>query len=238
MSSSDCFIFNFFLLCSPNVSLFSFVLIVFFHCSRCFSRSRLFSFFFSIFLSYSARYVPGWALTMFTNRLNAESVGPLFEQIVHGGYRAIVRLCLATLIAHKEQLMACEFETCLLLLQQHLWTQANITSKIIDSLVSLQLEDEQIDQLETEYATGSATSASGVQRGRGRRKDNQNKKQASESDREDSSFLGLPGMSRSAATVTGVITATIFAGLGAMMLLGGAETKEEPKQRRSQKEEL
>ena len=167
---------------------------------------------------------------MFTNRLNAESVGPLFEQIVHGGYRAIVRLCLATLIAHKEQLMACEFETCLLLLQQHLWTQANITSKIIDSLVTLQLEDEQIDQLETEYATGSATSASGVQRGRGRGR-------RKVTDREDASFLG-PGMSRSAATVTGVITATIFAGLGAMMLLGGAETKEEPKQRRNQKEEL
>jgi hypothetical protein len=170
---------------------------------------------------------------MFTNRLNAESVGPLFEQIVHGGYRAIVRLCLATLVAHEEQLMACGFETCLLLLQQHLWTQKDVTNKILNSLVSLHMDDDQIDRLETEYATGSVTSTSqpgssagggGAQKGRrgSGRKDKRKKKVAAG---EEVSFLGIPGLSRSAATVTGVIAATVFAGMGAMLMLGGGESK-------------
>ena len=69
----------------------------------------------------SLLYVPGWTLTMFTNRLSPEAVGPLFDQIMHGGYHAIVRLCLAALLAHEKELLTFSFEEGLTFLQQHLW---------------------------------------------------------------------------------------------------------------------
>jgi len=40
---------------------------------------------------------------------------------MHGGYHAIVRLCLAALLAHEKELLTFSFEEGLTFLQQHLW---------------------------------------------------------------------------------------------------------------------
>ena len=181
----------------------------------------------SVGITTSLLYVPGWSLTLFTNRLDGAHVCPLFDQIMHGGYYALVRLCLATLLAHKEQLMACEFDTCLLLLQQHMWTQKDVSRKIVEALLNIRFEkDNQLHLLEKEYVSGEA---SGVDNGGGVCRGGVKKKTASaatkkvmdkQSSSSSSSLSSLPRIGLGAA----VVATTLLAGLGAMLLMGGGES--------------
>ena len=45
-------------------------------------------------ISTSLLFVPGWALTMFTNKLSPKQAGPIFDYIMQHGFKALVRLCL------------------------------------------------------------------------------------------------------------------------------------------------
>ena len=175
----------------------------------------------------SLLYVPGWSLTMFTNRLGAQSVAPLFDQIMHGGFHAIIRLCLATLKAHEKELLLCTFEEALQLLQQHLWLRKDVTKNIIESLLELEVDDALLFDLEKQYATGDDV---GIVSNQQKKKSNDRKKKFQEPPIErvnkkvEESFLGIPGMTKSTATVTGIVGATILAGLGALLFTGGGES--------------
>ena len=180
----------------------------------------------SVGITTSLLYVPGWSLTLFTNRLDGAHVCPLFDQIMHGGYYALVRLCLATLLAHKEQLMACEFDTCLLLLQQHMWTQKDVSRKIVEALLNIRFEkDNQLHLLEKEYVSGEA---SGVDNGGGVCRGGVKKKTASAAtkkvmDKQSSSSSSLSSLPRIGLGAA-VVATTLLAGLGAMLLMGGGES--------------
>ena len=150
--------------------------------------------------------------------------------MMHGGYYAIVRLCLATLIAFKSELMNCEFDTCLIFLQQHLWVSKNVTKRIIESLLKLTFrQDKQLEILENEYATGvdsnnnSKNSSSSNNNNYDRKEDmkrNANKKNLTEKLKEKDNSTSTIGVGVQVA----VVATTLLAGLGAMLFMGGGES--------------
>ena len=107
----------------------------------------------TIGISSSLLFVPGWALTLFTNKLPAHQAMPLFELIVRDGFSALVRLCLAALVAFEEQLCACDFELCLVQLQQHMWQDHTAGRRVVDALESFRVSDADIARKALEYAS-------------------------------------------------------------------------------------
>lgn len=122
-------------------------------------------------ISTSLLFVPGWTLTMFTNKLSPAQAGPIFDYIMRHGFNALVRLCLAALVAFEEQLCTCDFELCLVQLTQHMWQGKRDAGEVVLRALELfTVSDDEIDALGVEYCAGGAKSVdssvrrSGVQK--------------------------------------------------------------------------
>ena len=101
----------------------------------------------------------------------------------------------------------------------------DVTRNVIESLLELNLDDSLLYSLEKEYSTGGTQQqrqqrAVGVG-GKSILKDK--KKQMKDQEEEEETFMGIS--KETATTVTGVIGATILAGLGAMLMMGGGESR-------------
>ena len=113
----------------------------------------------SVGISTSLLFVPGWTLTMFTNKLSPAQAGPIFGYIMRHGYNALVRLCLAALVAFEEQLCTCDFELCLVQLTQHMWQgKSDAGDVVLGALELFTVSDEEIDALGVEYCDGGGES--------------------------------------------------------------------------------
>lgn len=113
----------------------------------------------SIGIDTSIIFLPGWTLTMFTNKLTPTRAGPIFNYIMQNGYNGLVRLCLASLVAFEDVLCSCDFELCLVQLTQKMWQDnSDAGNLVLGALERFTVTDDEIYGLGLEYTTGLKSS--------------------------------------------------------------------------------